>query len=276
MRRVAVLGIVLVAAGLVEPAAHAQDGHLISIGANPLVPGPDRMPASELSIPITLDLSLPSEVEWLAQRNADATASAPAGTPGQDCTDAIRTPICNCVQPWEVFHKRQTEVAFMTGSLFFPIGIGPSGPTTVFVPQLARFGFMVNDSDPSRRFMKGSLEAIFEVTTLPFVSGPGNILVGGALYGRYNFSTRFPRLVPYFQMGGGGSYSDSYRFPRSDLSTGFEFILHMGIGTHYLLNSRWALTAEYDYFHFSNAGMKIHNFGINAIGGTIGITRFLR
>ena len=39
---------------------------------------------------------------------------------------------------------------------------------------------------------------------------------------------------------------------------------------------RWALTAEYDYYHFSNAGITRGNLGVNAFGGTVGITRFLR
>ena len=274
MCRIAALG-TLAAWLLLQSVAGAEDVSLMSTGSSPLVPSMERGPKPTSPLPITLDLSLPNETQWLANVNTPAAPAAPA-TPAAGEADCG----CGgegCVQAWEIFHKRQMEVEFMTGVLGHPIPhIGPQGPSMIFLPELMRFGFMVNDSDPNRQHMKGSLEAIFELTSMPIVQGPGTMLIGGAVYGRYNFSTRFRRIVPYIEMGGGGSYSDTYKFQPANLATGFEFILHGGEGIHFLINSRWALTAEYDYYHFSNAGITRGNLGVNAFGGTIGITRFLR
>ncbi|MFL5342831.1 MAG: acyloxyacyl hydrolase [Gemmataceae bacterium] len=275
MRRIAAVCGILAAWLLLLPAGHAQDVSLLSTGSTPLVPAQTK--AAQL--PITLDLTLPSDIQWLA--NVNQNNPPPAETPA---APALAESPCaedcgpeGCVHGWEIFHRGQTEMQFMTGVLGHPLpNIGPQGPTMIYLPELVRFGFMVNNSDPNRRLIKGSLEAIFEATTMPIVAGPGSILVGGALYGRYNFSTRFRRIVPYIQFGGGGSWSDSFKSPPSNLATGFEFILHGADGIHYLINSHWALSAEYDYYHFSNAGITRGNLGVNAFGGTIGITRFFR
>jgi hypothetical protein len=235
------------------PAASAQNASLAS--AHPLFAGPDLLPG--LVEPGTPASSLPAVTsEQLAE--------------SQPCIfDSARRP-----QPWEIFHRQQVELQIMSGITYFPIGLGPDGPPSIFLPQQVRLGFVLNNTRPDC-LIRGTFEAIAELDTVPIVQGAGSILTGGALYGRYNLSCRDLRLVPYFEIGGGGAYSDAYRFHPTNLSTGFEFILHMGLGTRLLLTDRWALSTEWAFYHFSNGGMHMPNLGINTWGVTLGVSRFL-
>ena len=265
--------------------ARARGTDLISVGSNPLVPAPKQVPPPTSPVPVTLDFILPIGVERLPGLQPADPEPLLRGNPlppgmtesGQSEPPIIDATIFDGMHPWEIFHKGQWEVQFATGVLGHPVpGVGPQGPKMIFLPQLLRLGYVFNDSEPGRNRLKGSFEAIFELSTFPIPKGPGNFLLGEAWYLRYNFTKRFERLVPYFEMGGGCAYTDVYKFRPSNLSTGFEFILHIGAGCRYMINSKWAVSAEFDYFHFSDAGIGIHNFGVNAFGGTIGISRFFR
>lgn len=221
---------------------------------------------------------------WLRDPGPTFMGGAPREWTTADFTAATTEPSAEApavlapagMAPWELFHRRQVEVQVMTGTAFFPIGLGKSGRAMTFLPQLVRVGYVLNSADPQRRRFRGAFEPMLEVTTFPIVNGPGSILVGASVFLRYNFACLHRRIVTYYQLGGGGSWTDAYRFPPTNLSTGFEFIIHAGYGVRYLLNDRWALCGEFDYHHFSNAGINRRNFGVNTLGGTFGITRFLR
>ena len=52
------------------------------------------------------------------------------------------------------------------------------------------------------------------------------------------------------------------------------FALKAAAGFHYTLNERLALNVEGGYIHISNADLASRNYGINALGGSIGITYY--
>ena len=97
---------------------------------------------------------------------------------------------------------------------------------------------------------------------------PSRYLVGGTLALRYHFVTHTP-LVPFIQGGAGLSATD-IREP--DLSTDFEFNLMTGVGAHYFLTDRTAITLEYRLFHLSNAGIDTPNTGVNSHAILAGVT----
>ena len=53
-----------------------------------------------------------------------------------------------------------------------------------------------------------------------------------------------------------------------------EFYLQATAGLHFLVAPHWSLDAEGGYVHISNAGTNERNGGINALGGSIGLTYF--
>ncbi len=103
------------------------------------------------------------------------------------------------------------------------------------------------------------------------VDGSGHYLAGGSLLLRYNFIQPGSRLIPYFQIGGGGLHSDAAEDHSQRLiGSSFEFILEADLGARVLLNDRWSLLLEGTFQHISNADTASRNVGVNALGGRIG------
>ncbi len=174
----------------------------------------------------------------------------------------------------DVYHRGQWGVSYLTG--FYGINLGPAPIPFSMLPEMVRFHRVFNDPRPDR-LLRGSFEWIFELDTLPVVNGPASIVIGGSFLVRYNFRTdTMKRLVFYGQMGGGGMFTDAYMYRSMVLSTGFEFIIHWGIGFNYFLTDRLALTAEWSYLHFSNGGILLPNIGVNQMGGLIGLTYYFK
>jgi hypothetical protein len=279
MRRAATLGVLhisLLVCWTVSRAS-AQDPQLVPSASSSLLPD-WKAPRSRTALPIVLG----NDFADSAGQEPDSGSHLRTGTtvPGavtiaEPNSEAPSVDYCSCKHPWEIFHRKQIELQVMSGITYFPIGLGPNGPDMILLPQSIRFGYMLNDVRPDR-LIRGTWEPILELDTIPIVEGPGSILAGGALYLRYNLSCRDLRLIPYFEIGGGGSYTDAYKFHPTNVSTGFEFILHLSHGVHFLINSRWALSAEVAFYHFSNSGMNVHNLGINTWGTLLGVSHFFR
>ena len=114
-----------------------------------------------------------------------------------------------------------------------------------------------------------------ELTAAPIIYGFGNIVVGPTILLRYNFVQPDWRMVPYLQVGGGFVYNDAYRdHSQRALGEAGEFYLQGTGGLHFLLSSCCSLDIEGGYLHISNAGINERNAGINALGGSLGITYF--
>jgi hypothetical protein len=119
------------------------------------------------------------------------------------------------------------------------------------------------------------VEAVLELTTAPIFFGPGAIVIGPTALLRYNFVQPDCCLVPYLQGGGGFVYNDAYRAkPQRALGQAGEFYLQATGGLHFLLSPHWSFDIEGGYLHISNADTNARNGGINALGGSLGLTYF--
>ena len=83
------------------------------------------------------------------------------------------------------------------------------------------------------------------------------------------------KWVPYFQIGVGGVYNDIYKeHPQRLIGEAFEFNLQGAFGLRYLFNDHVACYVEAGYRHLSNAGFADRNFGMNSVGGQLGVSWF--
>jgi hypothetical protein len=172
------------------------------------------------------------------------------------------------------FARGQLTLEALAGMFFAPTGIGPTIPTFNYTPVNLRLGCIV--IDPTRTgWQRGCGEVLLDVTAAPVVNGFGDVLGGPSLLLRWNFVQPDCRLVPYAQAGAGFVFTDAHEdHTQMAIGHSFEFLLQAGAGCRYLLNNCWALNAEFDFQHISNAGTSPRNWGVNALGGLVGVTYF--
>jgi hypothetical protein len=139
-----------------------------------------------------------------------------------------------------------------------------------------RLGWMFNDPE-GPGWLRGTSEALLEVFGGPVTKGPGSYLAGGSLLWRYNFVQPGARIVPYLQLGAGASDNDIYHgHGQREIGEAFEFVLQGDLGVRYLINDQWAVSAEMDYRHISNADLASRNEGLNSVGGLMELSYFFK
>lgn len=75
----------------------------------------------------------------------------------------------------------------------------------------------------------------------------------------------FQNVIPYVEAGIGAAYIDDYHIANRNLSSNFQFEDRIGIGVR--LNR---MDFKFGYMHYSNAGLKSPNDGIDIWIGTVG------
>ncbi|HVV01807.1 MAG TPA: acyloxyacyl hydrolase [Verrucomicrobiae bacterium] len=169
----------------------------------------------------------------------------------------------------EGFRAGTQDVGFLAGGTL-GLPIFGSKHTHYFGLAFGRLGWILTDVVGAGRWYKGNWE--FQINgfggsqfapTSRYVAGAGPLLV-------YDFAAGY-RLVPFVEAGAGGTATD---VRDGDLSTSFEFNLQLGAGLHFFLKPNVALTVESRFIHFSNAGMKDPNQGVNDSAGLLGLTWF--
>jgi hypothetical protein len=176
----------------------------------------------------------------------------------------------------EAFAKHHGSLQVLGGAYFCPIGLGPrTTPRYNFAPIDVRLGCMLCSPILDECCLRGNVEAILELTTAPVFDGFGSIIIGPTALLRYNFLQPDWRLVPYVQGGGGFVYNDSYRDKtQRAIGQAGEFYLQATAGVHLMLTAHCAFDVEGGYLHISNGGTNERNGGINALGGSIGVSYF--
>lgn len=158
--------------------------------------------------------------------------------------------------------------------LALPVG-GTDGPQLQdiqFVYATPRWGIGITDPVGGRSWYRGNFEFVLEGTFL-YMFEPKSGIAGGIAPGlRYNFLTN-TRFVPFFHAGVGFIALDADLARQSD---GLNFILQSGVGLHYFISQRSALTGEWRFHHISNASIHDRNAGINSSLFMLGLTFFLR
>lgn len=141
-----------------------------------------------------------------------------------------------------------------------------------FVYVTPRWGVGITDPLGGHSWYRGNFELLIEGTFL-YMFEPKHGLAGGiAPMVRYNFLTG-SRFIPFLQTGAGVIALDADLRQQAD---GVNFILQSGVGFHYFISERTALTGEWRFHHISNAGIHERNAGINSSLFMLGVTFFFR
>jgi lipid A 3-O-deacylase len=141
-----------------------------------------------------------------------------------------------------------------------------------FVYVTPRWGVGITDPLGGSSWFRGNFELLLEGTFL-YMLEPKRGIAGGLAPGlRYNFLTGTP-VIPFLQAGVGFIALDADLTRQSD---GLNFILQSGLGLHYFVTQRTALTGEWRFHHISNASIHDRNAGINSSLFMLGLTFFLR
>lgn len=147
-------------------------------------------------------------------------------------------------------------------------------PQFDFAPASVREGWMLNDVGSGLFF--GNEEFLIDAFAGPILKGPGSVMAGATLILRHNFVTSPDAfLVPYYQIGVGGLYSDAANADRVQFGIGttFEFNLQATLGARWRVNRVWSINTEFGFRHISNCGLDSRNGGVDAVGGLIGLGR---
>jgi opacity protein-like surface antigen len=124
-------------------------------------------------------------------------------------------------------------------------------------------------------WLRGNYEVLLEGFIGPFYQGPGTLLGGFTIQGRYNFVQPGNRWIPYLQLGLGGLYNDAFHHREQiEIGSGPEFNLQTGAGMIYFLNRNWAVVGEFGYRHISDAETSTRNTGVNSLGGLFGFSYY--
>lgn len=141
-----------------------------------------------------------------------------------------------------------------------------------FLYLTPRWGVGITDPLGRHSWYRGNFELLVEGTFL-YMFEPKRGLAGGlAPMVRYNFLTG-SRFIPFLQAGAGVIALDADLRQQAD---GVNFILQSGLGLHYFISERTALTGEWRFHHISNANIHDRNAGINSSLVMFGFTFFLR
>jgi lipid A 3-O-deacylase len=183
---------------------------------------------------------------------------------------------CDSGPAWAgfLFPKDGYELQVLAGAYFAPCGLGPETPVYDFAPMTIRLG-RITECGLRNGLLRGNLEPMLEFSGAPVFNGFGNFYIGASGLLRYNFVQPESRLVPYLQVGAGATYNDGFQTANQQaLGQGLEFLLQAEIGMRYFMSDRWSLDIEGGLVHISNANLANRNAGINALGGSIGISYY--
>ena len=175
---------------------------------------------------------------------------------------------------WDPFAKGRMEFQLGAGAFHSFGNESDIRPRIVDIGGSVRLGWMLTDV-ASEGWCRGNWEFLTEIYGAGIVEGPGDVFVAATLLLRYNFVQENSRWVPYFQLGGGGIYSDAHEDTvQRAIGSEYSFNLQGGFGLRYLCSDRCAVYVEALYRHISNAGLADRNLGTNAVGGFVGLSYF--
>ena len=172
------------------------------------------------------------------------------------------------------FSKGNVELEFLGGGASSSLYPGARRPRITFVEGDVRVGMIVSDT-VGCSFYRGNFEILLDGFAAGITDGPGNWLVGGRVFGRYNFTQPGGRIVPYLQAYGGALGNDIYRdHTQKIIGGGFEFTTGVSVGLHILISRNFGLLLEGGYQRVSNADIYPRNAGLNTLGAQAGFFYF--
>lgn len=177
------------------------------------------------------------------------------------------------INPHTLFAKGNQKLSLQTGygEGFAAFSSGGKDAADVRTAAIyASWGTSISELQGRDSWYRGAWEFMIEgqltLQAEPEIGHAG----GGTLNFRYNFLS-YQRFVPFVGFGAGLAGTD---FDLDSASDGFNFVLQGGLGTHWFLSDRTALTAEARWNHFSNAYTRSPNAGVNTALFLFGMTLF--
>jgi len=167
--------------------------------------------------------------------------------------------------------KRHVGLAAGVGMGMRRVGKSRDTDDVRYVAVAPRVGIGIVDPLGGDAWYRGCFELLGEGTFLSEFEPTGGWAAGGSAILRYNL-LRFGRFVPFFDGGAGILNLD---FDLDDQADGINFIIHTGLGSHFFVTERTALTGEWRYQHISNARINYPNRSINASAFFLGASFFL-
>ncbi|MGO8990850.1 MAG: acyloxyacyl hydrolase [bacterium] len=167
------------------------------------------------------------------------------------------------------FHKDLFQVGGTFGAGFGIRVFGTSVDHDLALAS-ANLGWVFTDVMASDKWYRGNLELLVELFGGEQFKPNDRYFIGLTPLLRYNFATG-SRWVPFVDAGAGVS---STNIDDRDLTGNFQFNLQGGVGTHYFLSDRTALTVQYRWLHFSDAHTRLPNNGTNTEMFQVGVSWF--
>jgi opacity protein-like surface antigen len=135
---------------------------------------------------------------------------------------------------------------------------------------IARLGVMLY-TPHGDHWYRGNVEAFLEGFGGKIWSGPGDVLGGSEILLRYNFVQPQAKIVPFFQIGGGGVWSDAAYANEVQhlIGSRWSFNLEGEVGWRYMFTRNAAVELGFEYRHISNADTASRNRGLNVLGGDL-------
>jgi hypothetical protein len=169
------------------------------------------------------------------------------------------------------FSKGDLELEFLAGGESSSLFPGARRPKITFIEGDVRLGLIVSDTIGCS-FYRGNFEILLDGFGAGVTDGPGNWLVGGRVFARYNFVQPGAHVIPYLQVSGGALGNDIYRDQTQKLiGGGFEFTTGVSMGLRFLISPHFGLLLEGGYQHVSNADIYPRNAGLNTLGAQAGL-----
>jgi hypothetical protein len=141
-----------------------------------------------------------------------------------------------------------------------------------YATVIPRWGIGLGDPLAVSSWYEGNFDLLVEAPMLFEYHPEHGFAGGGTLMLRYNF-LQLERVVPFIEGGAGVLGTDLDLKEQAD---GFNFSLQAGLGFHFFVLPRVAITAESRFHHISNAGLRNPNSGINDCLFLIGTSFFVR
>lgn len=175
------------------------------------------------------------------------------------------------------FAKGGHELSLTGGFLYSPICATGGRPVFSYGQGDLSLGWMLTAPAPpfGCHWLRGNWEPLANVFGAGAVRGPSGFLGGGRALMRYNFVQPEAKWVPFLQVGA-GMLGDTVYEDRAQrlVGSGFEFTLVADAGLRYCFTRQWAAVVMIDFEHISNADTASRNVGVNATGGSVGVSWF--
>jgi opacity protein-like surface antigen len=200
-----------------------------------------------------------------------ATFSAYAGQPVTERLSKETAPVSEFP-----FVRGANEAELNVGGFW---SIGTKGdskrPDMGFALGTVSYGWMLSDIRGDG-LCRGNWEFLLSAFGGGIFEGPGDLLAGAGFAFRYNFVQPQAAVVPFFELGAGGVYSDAADDDGVQrlLGSDWSFDLQGAAGLRFMLSDRFSITLKAQYRHFSNASFADRNRGLNSVGGVLGVNFF--